>query len=89
LPRASFLIRSQIAVENLEHALSSAGMGFDDIAHQRAFMTAPARTEGFMQGAAGHVRSPPAATTLIYVKAPATAQLLIEIEAVAAKELRS
>lgn len=89
MPGASFPKRSQIAVENLEHAPSSAGMGFDDIAHQRIFLTDPARTERFMQGAAGHVRSSPAATTLIYVEAPATPQLLIEIEAVAAKELRS
>lgn len=77
--------QTRVAAANLEKVLAGAGMSFDDVARFRFFLTDPSLMGEFAQGAAGMLRTPPAATTLVYVKALATPEMLVEIEAVAAK----
>jgi 2-iminobutanoate/2-iminopropanoate deaminase len=73
------------AVANLKAVLAEAGMNFADIAKFTFYLTDPANFDGFAQNAVDLIQSPPAATTLVYVKALAAPNMLVEIEAIAVK----
>lgn len=60
-------------------------MGPSDIVKTTIFLTDEANFEGFAAAAAPLLTQPPAATTLVYVRALASPALLVEIEAVAAR----
>lgn len=76
--------QAAVAVQNLRAVLAEAGMGVADVVKYTIYLTDEAQTGAFMQAAAGLVTDPPAATTLLYVKALADPAMLVEIEAVAA-----
>lgn len=73
------------AVRNLRAVLAGAEMDAGDIAKLTIYLTDPANFDGFAGAAASLIAQPPAATTLVYVKALASPDMLVEIEAVAAK----
>jgi 2-iminobutanoate/2-iminopropanoate deaminase len=77
--------QTQIAVENLQAVLSEAGMDVGDIAKLGIYLTDEASMAGFASAAVPLLSTPPAATTLLIVKALASPGLLIEIEAVAVR----
>lgn len=74
-----------LAVENLNRVLAGAGMTTADVAKYTFYLTDPTDFDGFAQAAVSLIASPPAATTLIYVKALASPDMRVEIEAVAAR----
>jgi 2-iminobutanoate/2-iminopropanoate deaminase len=77
--------QAALAVANLKGVLAAAGMDVGDVAKLTIYLIDPADMEGFMKGAASLVAQPPAATTLVYVKALASPAMRVEIEAMAAK----
>jgi len=77
--------QTRIAVENLQRVLGAADMTVADVAKFNFYLTDPANFDGFARAAAALIASPPAATTLIYVKALAEPRMLVEVEALAAK----
>lgn len=77
--------QARLAVENLKRVLEGAGMTTADVAKYTFYLTDPADFDGFARAAAGLIASPPAATTLLYVKALASPDMKVEIEAVAAR----
>lgn len=77
--------QAAVAIENLTAVLAAADMTPADIVKSTIYLTDEANFEGFTTAAAPLLVQPPAATTLIYVKALASPSLLVEIEAVAAK----
>jgi len=77
--------QTQAAVANLKAVLAAADMTVADVAKFTFYLTDPANFDGFAAGAVELIQSPPAATTLVYVKALAAPNMLVEIEAVAAK----
>lgn len=77
--------QTQLVAANLQAVLAAADMTFADVAKFTIYLTDERNFEGFVQGAAGLLSSPPAATTLLYVKALAAPDMLIEIEAIAVK----
>jgi enamine deaminase RidA (YjgF/YER057c/UK114 family) len=77
--------QARIAVENLKRVLAGADMTTANVAKYTFYLTDPADMGAFMGAAAELVASPPAAATLIYVKALAEPGMKIEIEAIAAK----
>jgi enamine deaminase RidA (YjgF/YER057c/UK114 family) len=76
--------QARIAVENLNSVLADAGMSIDDVAKFTIYLTDESNLEGFMTSGIS-LPSPPPAATLLFVKALASPQLLIEIEAVAVR----
>jgi enamine deaminase RidA (YjgF/YER057c/UK114 family) len=77
--------QTRVAMENLLAVLADAQMDASDIVKSTIFLTDESLFEGFAAAGAPLLSSPPAATTLVYVKALASPALLVEIEAVAAK----
>lgn len=73
------------ALENLKAVLAAAGMEPSDIVKSTIYLTDEADFEGFAAAGGPLLPQPPAATTLVYVKALASPALLVEIEAVAAR----
>ncbi len=64
---------------------AAAGMTLDNVTKYTIYLTDQSHFDGFAQGAAGLLASPPAAATMVYVKALAAQDMLVEIEAIAAK----
>ena len=77
--------QAKVAVENLTAVLAAGGMTPADIVKSTIYLTDEANFEGFAAVAAPLLAQPPAATTLVYVKALASPELLVEIEAIAAR----
>lgn len=77
--------QAAVAIENLTAVLAAGGMTPADIVKSTIYLTDEANFEGFTVAAAPLLVQPPAATTLVYVKALASPSLLVEIEAVAAR----
>lgn len=77
--------QTRLALGNLETVLQAAGLEVTDIAKTTIYLTDPADFEGFAAAGGPLLPSPPPATTLLYVKALAAPDLLVEIEAVAAR----
>ena len=76
--------QTKVAIENLKTVLAAAGMDTSDIVKSTIYLTDEANFEGFAAAGAPMLAQPPAAVTLVYVKALASPALLVEIEAVAA-----
>lgn len=74
-----------VAIANLTAVLAAGGMTPADIVKTTIYLTDEADFEGFTGAAAPLLVQPPAAVTLVYVKALASPALRVEIEAVAAK----
>lgn len=77
--------QTQVALENLRAVLAEAGMEVSDIVKSTIYLTDESLFAGFAEAGASFTSSPPPATTLIYVKALASPELLVEVEAIAAK----
>lgn len=77
--------QTQVAIDNIKSVLAAAGMEASDIVKSTIYLTDEADFEGFAAAGAPILASPPAATTLLYVKALASPALLVEIEAIAAR----
>ncbi len=77
--------QSRQAAANLGAVLAEAGMSVDDLAKLTIYLTDPAHVPGFMAGAGGALPTPPPATTMLLVHQLASPELLVEIEAVAAR----
>ena len=77
--------QSRQAVANLGAVLAEADMSVDDLAKLTIYLTDPAHVPGFMAAAGGALPTPPPATTLLLVHQLAGPELLVEIEAVAAR----
>ena len=76
---------SRQAVANVGAVLAEAGMSVDDLAKMTIYLTNAAHVPGFMAAAGGALPTPPPATTLLLVHQLASPELLVEIEAVAAR----
>ena len=77
--------QARIAVANLRRVLAGAGMTPADVVKYTFYLVDPADFDGFAQAAAALIASPPAATTMVYVKALASPDMRVEIEAIAAQ----
>ena len=77
--------QTQLAAKNLQAVLAAADLTLADVAKFTIYMTDERNFDGFVQGATGLLSQPPAATTMLYVKALASPDMLIEIEAIAVK----
>jgi 2-iminobutanoate/2-iminopropanoate deaminase len=77
--------QSRQAVANLGAVLAEAGMSVDDLAKMTIYLTDPSDVPAFMAAAGGALPTPPPATTLLLVHQLASPELLVEIEAVAAR----
>lgn len=77
--------QTRVAIENLQAVLAGARMDASDIVESTIYLTDESLFDGFAAAGAPLLSSPPAATTLVYVKALASPALLVEIEAIAAK----
>ncbi len=77
--------QTRVAMENLLAVLADARMDASDIVKSTIYLTDESLFDGFAAAGAPLLSSPPAATTLVYVKALASPVLLVEIEAIAAK----
>ena len=72
------------AAANVIAVLEAAGLTVRDLVKLTIYLTDPAQAEGFGPAAAALLTDPPAATTMVVVRALASPRLLVEIEAVAA-----
>ena len=77
--------QAKLAIANL----AEAGMDRDNIVKNTIYLTDPSHMEEFMAAGRELLSSPPAASTLLVVKALANPELLIEIEAVAVAKKHS
>jgi 2-iminobutanoate/2-iminopropanoate deaminase len=77
--------QSRQAVENLGAVLAEADMSVADLAKLTIYLTDAADVGAFMAAAGGTLPTPPPATTLLLVHQLASPELLVEIEAVAAR----
>lgn len=75
--------QTRLAAANVGAVLAEAGMDFSNIAKLTIYLTDGALIPGFMAATGGPVSNPPPATTMLIVKALASPELLIEIEAIA------
>ena len=73
------------ALTNLVNVLAAADMTPADIVKFTIFLTDAANMDGFGAAAAASLPQPPPAATMVIVKALADPQMLVEIEAVAAR----
>lgn len=73
----------KLAIANLNAVLAEAGMDRNNIVKNTIYLTDPSHIQDFMAGGGDLLSSPPAASTLLIVKALANPTLLVEIEAVA------
>jgi enamine deaminase RidA (YjgF/YER057c/UK114 family) len=80
---ADIAAQTRLAIANVGAVLAEAGMDASNIAKLTIYLTDGALIPGFMAAAGGPVSNPPPATTMLIVKALATPELLIEIEAIA------
>lgn len=85
VPASGMQAQAAQAIANLKAILAAADMTVSDVVKLTIFLTDEALVGEFMAAGASLLASPPAATTLLFVKALASPDLLIEIEAVAAK----
>ncbi|MGF7035580.1 enamine deaminase RidA (YjgF/YER057c/UK114 family) [Paenibacillus mucilaginosus] len=77
--------QTELAINNLYNILAAADMDANDIVKTTIYLTDENLLGAFMEAGASSLPSAPPATTLVIVKALASPDLLIEIEAVAAK----
>lgn len=75
--------QTKLAIANLHTVLAEAGMGIDNVVKNTIYLTDPKHLPAFMAAGGELLSSPPAASTLLIVKALANPALLIEIEAIA------
>jgi len=73
------------AVANLNAVLDEAGLAPSDLVKLTIYLTDPADVEAFVGAVAGSLPQPPPATTMLIVNGLASPELLVEIEAVAAR----
>jgi enamine deaminase RidA (YjgF/YER057c/UK114 family) len=73
------------SLANMIAVLAAAGMTAADVVKYTIFLTDPADMDAFIAAASESLPRPPPATTLVIVKALASPQMLVEIEAVAAR----
>jgi 2-iminobutanoate/2-iminopropanoate deaminase len=73
------------AVANLNAVLAEAGMTAADLTKMTIYLTDPANVGPFMGSMAGSLPELPPATTLLIVQGLASPELLVEIEAIAAR----
>ena len=76
--------QARFAIANLNAVLAEAGMNANNLVKVTIFLTDEALVGEFMEAAGPFVNSPPPATTLVFVKALAAPEMLVEIEAIAA-----
>lgn len=76
--------QARVAFGNLQAVLGEARMTVDDVAKFTIYLTDESRLGEFMT-AGLNLPSPPPAATLLFVKALASPDLLVEIEAVAVR----
>jgi len=77
--------QTELAINNLYKVLAEADMDANDIVKSTIYLTDENLLGAFMEAGAGSLPTPPPATTLVIVKALASPDLLVEIEAIAAK----
>lgn len=77
--------QTELAINNLYKVLADADKDANDIVKSTIYLTDENLLGAFMEAGAGSLPTPPPATTLVIVKALASPDLLVEIEAVAAK----
>lgn len=77
--------QTRIAMDNVKSVLAAAGMDFSNIVKSTIYLVDQDDYEGFVTAGGPLLPSPPAATTLLYVKALAAPALRIEIDVVAAE----
>lgn len=77
--------QAEVAAANLQAVLAGAGMDLTDVAKMTIYLTDETQMGEFQAGAASLVVQPPAAVTLLVIKALASPALLVEIEAIAFK----
>lgn len=75
----------EIAIDNLKGVLAHAEMGLEDVVKYTIYLTDPEKLGDFLAAGRVLLPSPPPAVTLLYVKALFSPDMLVEIEAVAAK----
>ncbi|WP_223192486.1 RidA family protein [Paenibacillus sedimenti] len=85
IPGKDIWQQTELAINNLYKVLASADMDANDIVKSTIYLTDEKLLGGFMEAGAGLLPTSPPATTLVIVKALASPDLLVEIEAVAAK----
>lgn len=85
IPGIGIRQQTEMAVHNLYKVLAGANMDANDIVKSTIYLTDENQLGAFMEAGAGALPTPPPATTLVIVKALASPDLLVEIEAVAAK----
>ncbi len=83
--RSGIADQTRQAVANLNAVLAEAGMSASDIVKLTIYLTDPSNVGPFSQAAAGALGSPPPATTLLIVKGLGGPELLVEMEAIAAR----
>ena len=77
--------QTRTAIGNLNAVLAAAGMDASDIVKTTIYLIDESDFEGFATAGGPLLPQPPAATTLVYVKALASPALLVEIDAIAAR----
>lgn len=77
--------QTRTAIGNLNAVLAAAGMDASDIVKTTIYLIDESDFEGFATPGGPLLPQPPAATTLVYVKALASPALLVEIDAIAAR----
>lgn len=77
--------QAKVAIANLHAVLAEADMDSSNIAKFTIYLTDETLLGEFVGAGSGTLPSPPPATTLLFVKALASPDLLVEIEAVAVK----
>ncbi|MDO3677581.1 RidA family protein [Paenibacillus ehimensis] len=85
IPGKDIRQQTELAINNLYKVLAGADMDANDIVKSTIYLTDENLLGAFMEAGAGYLPTPPPATTLVIVKALASPDLLVEIEAVAAK----
>ena len=75
--------QTTVAIGNLNAVLAGAGMDNTNIAKMTIYLTDECHMQGFAMAGGPLLSNPPPAITLIYVKALASPDMLVEIEAVA------
>lgn len=76
--------QTRVAIGNLKAVLAGAGMDISDIVKTTIYLTDESHMQGFAAAGGGLLPAPPPATTLVFVKALASPEMLVEIEATAA-----
>ncbi len=85
IPGKDIRRQTELAINNLNKVLAGADMDANDIVKSTIYLTDENLIGAFMEAGAGSLPTPPPATTLVIVRALASPDLLVEIEAVAAK----